>query len=283
MIEGQQQRNQLAERYLDLLKKSLTASLYDESAWLVVKPKRIKFRGAAGLVKKLAMRGLADALQAQSITLLKQVAPAAEIQDEGRDWPFIGYTMIGHRRLDNVQFCAEDVIRNNIAGDFVETGVWRGGTVILMRAILQAYGIEDRKVWAADSFQGLPVPKSPSDGHDLSDTEYLKVSLDQVKRNFVRFGLLDDQVEFLEGWFADTLPKAPIKAIALLRLDGDLYSSTMDALQSLYSKVTKGGYVIVDDYYSWPSCQKAVTDFLQAQALSPEIKRIDWTGAYWQV
>ncbi len=190
--------------------------------------------------------------------------------------------MAGHRRIENVQHCIENVITNGVPGDFIETGVWRGGMTIFMRGVLKAYGITDRTVWVADSFEGLPAPANEADGWDLSDVRYLKVSLEQVQENFRKFGLLDEHVKFLKGWFKDTLPVAPITRLAILRLDGDMYSSTMDALRSLYDKVSSGGYVIVDDYHSWPSCKQAVTDFLAEKKLSPIIQTIDWTGAFWQ-
>jgi hypothetical protein len=200
----------------------------------------------------------------QSLLLVEDREFLPEDREEGRDWPCFGYTMVGHRRLDNIQDCVETVLRNEIPGDLVETGVWRGGGSIFMRAVLKAHGVTDRRVWAADSFDGFPEPVS-NDDTDLRHVQYLKVSLDDVRGAFDRFGLLDDQVRFLPGWFHETLPSAPIERIAVLRLDGDLYSSTMSALRALYSRVSSGGYVIVDDYYSW------------------DIQRIDWTGAFWRV
>jgi hypothetical protein len=202
---------------------------------------------------------------------------------EGKDFPFIGYTMVGIRRLDNIQHCLEDVLTENVPGDLIETGAWRGGATIFMRALLKAHGVTDRKVWVADSFEGLPpAPIGANDDWDLSQNEYFKVSLEQVRANFSKFGLLDDQVGFLPGWFSETLPKAPIARLAILRLDGDMYDSTMDALHHLYHKVSPGGYVIVDDYHSWASCRRAVTEFLAAHSLKPEIKTIDRDGVYWR-
>jgi O-methyltransferase len=218
----------------------------------------------------------------QSLLLVEDREFLPEDREEGRDWPCFGYTMVGHRRLDNIQDCVETVLRNEIPGDLVETGVWRGGGSIFMRAVLKAHGVTDRRVWAADSFDGFPEPVS-NDDTDLRHVQYLKVSLDDVRGAFDRFGLLDDQVRFLPGWFHETLPSAPIERIAVLRLDGDLYSSTMSALRALYSRVSSGGYVIVDDYYSWESCRRAVTEFLEAENLTPNIQRIDWTGAFWRV
>jgi O-methyltransferase len=152
-----------------------------------------------------------------------------------------------------------------------------------MRALVKVHGDTNRLVWAADSFEGLPVPKDDQDGEDLSDVQELKISLERVQDNFRRFNLLDDRVRFLKGWFADTLPVAPIDKISVLRLDGDLYSSTMDVLQALYHKVSVGGYVIVDDYYSWPGCQRAVQEYLAAHHLKVDIRQVDWTCCYWQV
>jgi hypothetical protein len=207
-------------------------------------------------------------------------------RDEGRDWPAQGHTMVGRKRLDNVQFCVEDALSRGVPGDFMETGVWRGGVVILMRAILKAHGITDRRVWAADSFEGLPPPnveKYPRDeGLNLHQEKELAVPLEEVLENFRRYGLLDDQVRFIKGWFRDTLRSAPVERLAVLRLDGDLYESTMDALTNLYPKVEPGGYVIVDDYNDIPACRQAVTDYRSACRITEEIVKVDWTGVYWK-
>jgi hypothetical protein len=278
------ERNSI-DAYLDLMKKVLTASIYDEGTWGIVETQGLTLSSlrhpllfARGLLKHVVVK----MFQRRSILLVNKSSSDRSKQEEGRSWPFLAYTMVGHRRLDNVQACVEDVLRNDVPGDLIETGAWRGGTTIFMRALLKAYGVKDRKVWVADSFEGIPAPKDEGDGLDLSRVDYLKVSLEQVQSNFARFGLLDEQVEFLKGWFCDTLPQAPVEKLAILRLDGDMYSSTMDALRSLYHKVSKGGYVIVDDYYSWPSCRRAVTEFLAQRSLKPDIKAVDWTGAYWR-
>ena len=152
-----------------------------------------------------------------------------------------------------------------------------------MRAVLEVHGVKDRVVWVADSFKGLPTPKNQADGFDVSHVDLLRAPLELVKSNFARFGLLDDQVRFLAGWFKDTLPSAPIDKLAILRLDGDLYSSTMEALSNLYFKVSPGGYVIVDDYFSWPACKKAVDDFLEQNQIHASIQRIDEASIYWKV
>jgi hypothetical protein len=205
---------------------------------------------------------------------------------EGRIWPRVAHTMIGLKRLDNLEFCIEKVITNGVPGDLIETGVWRGGATIFMRAALKAYGVTDRCVWVADSFEGLPPPDTGKYPHDKGDTLYeareLVVSLEDVKANFDRYGLLDDQVRFLKGWFRDTLPAAPIEHLAVLRLDGDMYESTMDTLINLYPKLSEGGYVIVDDYGAIPACRQAVHDYRSANSITEEIREIDWTGIFWQ-
>ncbi len=161
----------------------------------------------------------------------------------GLDWPSDAETMIGMERLNNLQHCVETIIHESIQGDLIETGVWRGGASILMRGVLAAYGETERKVWVADSFQGLPPP-DPAYAAD-ADSEFhkdkqLAISEETVRNNFKRYGLLDDQVRFLAGWFKDTLPSAPIEKLALARLDGDMYESTIQALESLYPKVSPG-------------------------------------------
>ncbi len=194
-------------------------------------------------------------------------------------------TMIGETGLNKIQFLVEDILKNNIPGDLIETGVWRGGATIFMRAILKAYQITNRNVWVADSFEGLPKPNDilyPSDKEDSHHKiEYLKVSLDTVKSNFKKYGLLDDQVKFLKGWFKDTLPSAPIKQLSLLRLDGDMYESTMDALKNLYHKLSIGGYIIIDDW-TLPGAKIAVLDFRQENNITDEICDINKWTMYWQ-
>jgi hypothetical protein len=204
----------------------------------------------------------------------------------GQVWPSRAHTMIGKPRLDNLQFCVETAVRESVPGDLIETGVWRGGASILMRGILKAYGVSDRTVWVADSFEGLPpadrerYPKET--GMDLHLARDLAVSLEQVQQNFARYGLLDDRVRFLKGWFRDTLPTAPIERLAVMRLDGDLYESTMDALVNLYDKLSPGGFVIIDDYNAFQCCNDAVEDFCKQRGIAPYKALIDGCGAYWR-
>jgi hypothetical protein len=205
----------------------------------------------------------------------------------------IAVSMLPLVRFDNLQYCICDVVRRGVPGDLVETGVWRGGATIFMRALLTVLGDQKRLVWAADSFEGLPEPdaeKFPLEAKAFASaamTKYYKhlaVDMEAVQANFAAYGMLDDRVRFLKGWFKDTLPVAPISEIAVLRLDGDYYESTMDALQNLYDKVAPGGYVIVDDYGedSWTYCSKAVDEFRAARDIRSPLVRVDKPCWYWQ-
>ncbi|MCP5048918.1 MAG: macrocin O-methyltransferase [bacterium] len=215
------------------------------------------------------------------------------LRKNGRDWPSQSHSMIGLKRMDHLQYCIGQALKDKVPGDLIETGVWRGGAAIFMRAVLKACGVTDRTVWVADSFQGFPSPnpaKYPVDGNiDFGALGSLmfqpdgifNVSKDTVMSNFEAYGLLDDQVRFLEGWFKDTLPAAPIDDLAVLRLDGDLYESTMDALSSLYGKLSPGGFCIIDDY-EIRCCAAAVHDFRAKEGIADEIIKIDDAAVYWR-
>lgn len=209
-----------------------------------------------------------------------------EHRENGMDWPSQAHTMVGLKRIRNVRSCLEQVLADDVAGDFIETGVWRGGVCIFARGFLKAHGASDRLVWLADSFEG--IPDTSVDGHPMDRdlalhqaNEVLGVSVEKVQENFERYGLLDDGVRFLPGWFRDTLPTAPIEKLAVMRLDGDLYESTMDALVNLYPKLSPGGFVIIDDYFI-PACRKALEDFRDEQGINDPLEMIDDYSAFWR-
>jgi hypothetical protein len=205
-----------------------------------------------------------------------------DFREQGWDWPSTAPSMIGAKRMNNVRSECERVIEARVPGDFMETGVWRGGACIMMRAVLEAYRITDRRVIAADSFAGFPLPAAaPDAGFELHACRDFAVSLQEVKRAFARYGLLDEQVVFLEGLFKDTLPTAPVEALALLRLDGDMYESTMDGLVNLYGKLSAGGTLIADDYYLFDAQRRAVDEFRAAHGITDPIIQIDHFGGYW--
>ena len=265
----------LRDRYVDLLMGCLTRELFLEE-----ESHDVDLATWPGDVEELLA-----VLRPRGWRLTRRGGDA-DLRDDGNDWPPAAETMVGRRRLADVRACVETVLADDVPGDFIETGVWRGGVTILMRGMLEAWGDTERRVWVADSFQGLPAPDDeafPQDvGHDMSDVPALAVSADQVRANFERYGLLDERVRFLEGWFRDTLPTAPIEQLAVLRLDGDMYESTIDALEALYPKLSVGGYVIVDDYGAWEPCRAACTDYRDRHGITDEIVPIDWTGVHWR-
>jgi O-methyltransferase len=269
------------ELYLDLLKRALTGALYEDNDTILggirhQKPVNVKQRAAKSL------GALASRFRLE-VAYKKPYDP--ELRAIGRDTPSRAESMIGLRRMDNIEHCVETVVRDEVPGDLIETGVWRGGATIFMRGALKAFGDTSRKVWVADSFEGLPPPDSaryPADAID-SYSGQLSVGVAQVRHNFERYGLLDDQVEFLVGWFKDTLPHAPIDRLAVLRLDGDMYESTWQAIDALYPKLSPGGFCIVDDYSSFaPQCGQAIDDYRREHGIDDEIVRIDDDAVYWR-
>jgi O-methyltransferase len=271
----------LDDPYLDLLKKCLTRSIFPDTYRPLHRPSRNQHP-----VAWLFYPAFAAMLERTGFKLYRYAKFDPIARSEGRDWPAEADTMIGLKRLDNLHACIEAVIRDRVLGDFIETGVWRGGACIFMRAALNVYGDQNRKVWVADSFEGLPKPdgRYQQDEGDIQHWTFsmLAIPLDQVKANFSRYGLLDDRVCFLKGWFKDTLPRAPIDRLAILRLDGDMYSSTMDTLASLYPKLSSGGFAIIDDYGADEACRKAVTDFRESNKINDPIQPIDWGSVYWR-
>jgi hypothetical protein len=202
-------------------------------------------------------------------------------------------SMIPLGRFDNIKRCIQCILQDNIPGDFIEAGVWRGGVVIFMRAALKAYSVTDRNVWVADSFEGLPQAdpelfplEAKAQSGPVLKTLYknFAAGLEEVERNFALYGLLDDQVKFLKGWFKDTLPTAPVGKLSLIRLDGDFYESTRDCLQHLYDRLSVGGFVIVDDYGedSWTYCRRAVDEFRAERRIQDELITVDSRCCYWR-
>ena len=258
--------------YLDLLRRNLTRSGMHErmpTNWPL--RRRLLLKTVNTLTPLLRGSGRSD----------------RRARDLGLDWPAEAETMIGMQRLTSLQNSVETVLAEDVPGDLIECGVWRGGACILMRAVLATYGDTTRNVWLADSFEGVPRSDPANYKADKGiradfAAGILGVSEAEVRANFERYGLLDEQVRFLPGWFKDTLQDAPIDRISVLRLDGDLYESTIQALDALYPRLSPGGFCIVDDYHAVKACAQAVTDYRAAHGISAEIVDIDGTGVLWR-
>jgi len=271
--------NSPADLYLDLLKKTLSFTLWPEPP----APAELS-EARLSLLERAALRCASGGLARAGLGLFSTRQPAAEDRREGKIWPACAHTMIGLRRLDNLQACVETALEEGVEGDLIETGVWRGGACIFMKGVLAAHGSAGRKVFVADSFSGLPKPdpEYPADRDSNFHTfPALAVPLEEVKENFRRYGLLDESVVFLPGWFKDTLADPALNKLAVMRLDGDMYGSTLEALNALYPKLSPGGFCIIDDY-ALPGCRKAVDDFRAEHAVTEEVRVIDWAGAFWR-
>ena len=263
-----------ATRYLDLMKGCLTRLSF---------PERYAEAGPTGAAGAIAA-AIRPLLARQNVVFARKFELDREAREVGKDWPPEAETMVGLARLENLEACIRTVVADGVPGDLIETGVWRGGSAIFMRATLAALEVIDRTVWVADSFAGLPPPDPahPADAGDRHHTQTaLAIPLEEVQANFARYGLLDEQVRFLKGWFKDTLPDAPIERLSIIRLDGDMYGSTIDALSALYPRLSPGGFVIVDDY-ALKGAREAVDDFRRAHGIGDPIEGIDWTGVFWR-
>lgn len=252
------ENNVCRDLYLDLLKKSISDTLYKAEP------------------------------DVDRETLEKYVSGFISHYINGR-----AVTMLPRRRLDHLQTCVAEIERNHIPGDLIETGVWRGGATILMRALLRVYGNQERTVWVADSFEGLPEPDAsrfPKEAKVFHGPtiqrgyKKMAATLEEVRANFEAYGLLDQQVRFLKGWFKDTLPGLPVTRLALMRLDGDYYEGTMDALLNLYDKLSVGGIVIIDDYGEdlWTECRQAVDRFRAEQGIVDPLIAVDSKCFWWR-
>jgi O-methyltransferase len=269
--------------YLDLLAKALTRALYednDEILGIQNSPGHLQWLHRLAAIAAPVLRRFR-----LEVAIKHPYDP--EARRLGRDWPARGETMTGLERLANARRCIEQVLADGVPGDIIETGVWRGGMSIFMRGVLVAHGAGDRTVWLADSFLGLPPPnadKYPADdGLHLEQHDILAQGVDVVRHNFERYGLFDpERVRFLVGWFKDTLPTAPMSDLAILRLDGDRYESTIQALAPLYPKLRPGGFCIVDDYTGFEACRAAVHDYRREHGIADEIIDIDGSGVYWR-
>ncbi len=271
--------NTAGELYLDLMKRTLTRALvareFDRHTFNPYKKTyRFLYRHIGRL---LARRGL-ELVRVRRSDIEDYLESGHEAANRVED----AETMIGTRQLDNLQFCITDVLRRQVPGDLLEAGVWRGGASIFMRAVLKAQGDRTRCVWLADSFAGLPPVNQATETAYEWKAGDMAVSLEQVRENFARYGLLDDQVKFLKGFFADTLPQAKIGPLAILRVDADLFESTNDVLAQLYPKLSAGGYAIFDDYQNLPDCRKAIDQYREQHGITEEIQPIDRRAVYWR-
>lgn len=287
---------ELVDRYLNLLRDALLNELHVELEAQLVYAVLCASHGEVPDLKRLASardnHDLIDhlrQLKRDGDTLLLK-----GLDDQGHSRPDptlrnhaeFAWTLIGHQRMDNLRWCIETVLADEIPGDLLQAGVWRGGSAAFMRGVLAAHGCQDRCVWVADSFQGLPVSTAAADlgfEMDASVLPVLSVSQEDVRSLFKRLGLLDRQVRFLPGWFDASLADQPHGPLAVLHIDADLYASTRAVLEHCYTRVAPGGFVIIDDYGILEPCREAVDEFRAQHGLDTELRQVGEHAVYWRV
>lgn len=278
----------LARSYLKLLKNTLSNTHYKKIDDSPLSERELR-QSAEAVAKVRAKFGpLAEAGNLEVKSTLELFTP-----EVGAGWfrrnTWESHTLLESTGLANVEYCLRNILTRQVPGDLIECGVWRGGTCIYMRGLLKALGDSQRTVWVADSFQGLPDPDPSVSPLDAISHEFLKVigafsvSLEAVKANFKAYDLLDNQVRFLPGWFSDTLAQAPIEQLSLIRLDADYYDSTVQALDALYSKLSPGGYIIIDDYgIPTLGARRAVDEFRTRHDIQQPLVGVDQSVVFWE-
>ncbi|MBX3172027.1 MAG: class I SAM-dependent methyltransferase [Candidatus Eremiobacteraeota bacterium] len=284
----------LEQAYLDLVQTAIGGGLCNPPDLPFSKQELLRARALTRRVRSIfapevrALKKNQLALSEPALTTLRGLLLDFQAEDVARllriNSP-VGHTLLGQEALTSLRNCARQAIWLRVPGDFMECGTWRGGACILLRAIQNALGVGSRRrTWVADSFQGLPQPDQLVDAvlHAyLKETGSFSVSLEEVRQNFARYGLLDEGVCFLPGWFADTLPSWQGQ-LALLRLDGDWYESTYTALEHLYDKVSWGGFIIIDDYNPVIGAYAAVNDFRAARSITDPLVQVDHQIHFWR-
>jgi len=202
------------------------------------------------------------------------------------------FTMTSPERLFSLFQSVKYIIKNNIPGDFVECGVWKGGSAMMMAKVLLYLGVKDRKIWLYDTYEGMPPPSEADkdfsgeeaaqllDNADKSDSNsvWCYSSLDEVKTNLMSTGYPKENISFIQGKVEDTIPEHLPKAIALLRLDTDWYESTLHEMKYLYPNLIEKGVLIIDDFGHWEGAKKAILQYFEEIKVNPLIHRIDYTG-----
>ncbi len=268
----------MQERYLDLIKRFLIRYEFDEEI--------IEYRDLRSTTKfRHGLKMLLKFLPDDVFVLEKSKKRELSERLEGKDWPVTAESMIGLKRMNQLHDALRVIENEDIPGDIVETGIWRGGALIFAASFLEIYGVKGRKIFGCDSFEGLPKPSTayPVDLGDIHyQFDYLSVAIEQVRRNLKKYNVSLDSVTLVKGWFSDTLHKLDTDKVAILRLDGDMYSSTIEALEALYHKVAPGGFVIIDDF-SLKGANQAIVDFLNQRSIAVEFVKIDDTASYFRV
>jgi len=203
------------------------------------------------------------------------------------------YTMTSIERMYALYKGVEYVVKNNIPGDFVECGVWKGGSSMLIALTLMKFGVNDRKIWMYDTFEGMSEPGEEDKDNqgtqakelltkaskDVSESVWCFSELDAVKKNLLNTRYPIDQIQFIKGKVEDTIPiSIPNEYISLLRLDTDWYESTKHELNYLFPLLVKSGVLIIDDYGHWVGAKKAVDEYIEDKNICIYLNKIDYSA-----
>jgi cephalosporin hydroxylase len=264
-----------ARRYVDLLKGALLDEHYLENEARIGYLLECIEAGEAPSPNKLEdpARNLS-----RRMTRLERARRAGEAEgdDPASNGPLGGlpYVAVGRVSLDHLENCLDVIREERVRGALVDCGTGRGGTAILMRGYLEAYELPGPHVWVADNFGARR-------SGDENGAQASRPDLNAVRDAFDRFGLLDHRVAFLQGPPARTLAEAPIRKVSLLRVGGHEPDEIRAALESVYDRVTLGGFVFIDDY-GHASCRAAVDDFRSDRGVVDPLERVGWDGGVWR-
>jgi O-methyltransferase len=197
------------------------------------------------------------------------------------------FTLVEIERCYALYQSVQYIVSNNIPGDFVECGVWKGGSAMLMVYVLQQLGISDRKIYLYDTFEGMTKPGDMDGPNEKKEWESNRVTdslntmcyspIEEVKVNLGSTGYPSQKLVFIKGKVEETIPAEMPRVISLLRLDTDWYESTKHELVHLYPLVSDNGVLLIDDYGAWQGARTAANEYFSTK--NPFfMNRIDWTG-----
>ena len=202
------------------------------------------------------------------------------------------FTMTSVERMYALYSSVNYVLSNGIKGSFVECGVWRGGSAMLIAKMLINRNCTDRKIYLYDTFEGMPAPSGNDinlngvdaseilrQGEpDLKDPAWCIANLADVQANMRSTNFPLENIVYIKGKVEETIPgNMPDANIALLRLDTDWYESTRHELIYLFPRLELNGIIIIDDYGHWEGCKKAVDDYLKEHKINILLNRVDYT------
>lgn len=203
------------------------------------------------------------------------------------------FSMTSTERMYSLYKAVNYILQNNIPGDFVECGVWKGGSALLIAKMLADKNVTDRRVILYDTYEGMSEPTEndkdiageaatellQKTSIEIQDSIWYYSSFEEVKENLSLSQLKEENIIMIKGKVEETIPmQVPTKSISLLRLDTDWYESTKHELHHLYPLLNKNGVLIIDDYGHWEGCRKAVDEYILANNLTILFNRIDATG-----